>query len=78
LSDINILKRETLPNIIIEKIAQKACKAACKAGDSLTKSETEDLLKLLKYDLGLKCPHGRPISVKITKTEIEKWFKRIV
>ncbi len=78
LSDINFLKRESLPNILVEKIVQKACKAACKAGDLLTKSEIEDLLKLLKYNLGLKCPHGRPICVKISKTEIEKWFKRIV
>lgn len=24
----------------------------------------------------LLCPHGRPIVIKITKYDVEKWFKR--
>ena len=26
----------------------------------------------------LLCPHGRPIYTTISRTQIEKWFKRIV
>ena len=55
-----------------------ACKAAVKGGDDLTKDEIDALFKLMDGDLGLKCPHGRPVVVKMTKTELEKMFKRIV
>ena len=44
----------------------------------LSDNEIKALLDMLKGDLTLKCPHGRPIAVKITRTEIDKWFKRIV
>jgi DNA mismatch repair protein MutL len=74
----NAFKRETVPLILKEKLMQKACKHAIKAGDVLSPSDIDALMAKLKGDLGLRCPHGRPIAVKITKTEIEKWFKRIV
>ena len=57
---------------------QKACKHAIKAGYKLSKTEIDVLTKKLNDNLGLKCPHGRPVAIKITKTEIYKWFKRIV
>ena len=69
---------DTLPEILTEKLASKACKAAIKAGQKLSQIEIDTLLKLLKGNLGLKCPHGRPVTIKITRTEIDKWFKRIV
>lgn len=72
------LKREEVPEIIKEKLAQKACKSAIKAGMDLSQSEVDSLVKLLNGNVNLKCPHGRPIAVKITRTEIDKWFKRIV
>ena len=55
-----------------------ACKHAIKGGMMLTDSEKEKLFEMLRGDMGLKCPHGRPIAVKLTKYEIEKMFKRIV
>ena len=78
LSDLNSLKSLTITSLLMEKLAQKACKAAIKSGDKMSDDEIKVLLKLLKGNLGLKCPHGRPIAVKITRTEIDKWFKRIV
>ncbi len=78
LSELNTLKNITIDSILAEKIAQKACKSAIKAGDNLSKSEVDELLKLMKGNLGLKCPHGRPIAIKITRAEIDKWFKRII
>ena len=78
LSELNVYKSISLEELLKDKIAQKACKSAIKAGDKLDKSEIDALLEMLNYDLGLKCPHGRPIAIKISGTEIEKWFKRIV
>ena len=62
----------------MEKIAKKACKSAIKSGDKLSDSEIKGLWEMLNGNLGLKCPHGRPIAVKISRTEIDKWFKRII
>lgn len=78
LSDLNSLKQINSADVMREKIAQKACKAAIKSGKSLSQSEIDALLEKLNGDMGLKCPHGRPIAIKITRTEIDKWFKRIV
>lgn len=78
LSDLNELKNISLQSLLKDKIAQKACKAAIKSGDKLRDQEVQVLLKALNENIGLKCPHGRPVVVKITRTEIDKWFKRIV
>lgn len=77
LSDISF-KKETVPEIIHDKIAMKACKAAIKSGKVLSDDEIDALLNAMKYATTLRCPHGRPVTVKVTRTEIDKWFKRIV
>lgn len=74
----NSLKKEETPQIIKEQLMQKACKSAIKAGYNLSQGEIDSLIKMLNGNLGLRCPHGRPIACRITKTEIDKWFKRIV
>lgn len=78
LAEIETLKQVQINDILKEKLAQKACKAAIKSGDKLSQIEIDLLIEKLKDNLGLKCPHGRPVAIKITRTEIDKWFKRIV
>ena len=78
LGEIDTLRNFTMNDLLLEKFAQKACKSAIKSGDKLSDLELKTLLELLKNNLGLKCPHGRPVAIKITRTEIDKWFKRIV
>lgn len=78
LADISGLKNIKLDSLLKDRLAMKACKAAIKGGMDLTKEETDTLLKEIDGNLGLKCPHGRPVVVKLTKYEIEKMFKRIV
>ena len=68
-----------VPNIIREKIASMACKAAVKGNNSLTYEEMDALIEqLLELDNPYNCPHGRPTIISMSKYEIEKKFKRIV
>ena len=78
LKDVGSLRAVKLSELLRDKIAMTACKHAVKGGMDLTESEKEKLFTMLHGDMGLKCPHGRPIAVKLTKYEIEKMFKRIV
>ena len=69
----------TEAELIKDSLMQMACKSAIKGGDDLSKGEIELLLKeMQEQNVVLFCPHGRPVIVRITKNEIEKWFKRIV
>ena len=64
---------------IDEKIAGMACKASVKGGDRIGFEQAEKLIdELLTLDNPYNCPHGRPTIISITKTEMEKKFKRIV
>lgn len=78
LGEVGALRGIRLSELLRNKIAMTACKHAVKGGMVLTDSEKEKLFEMLRGDMGLKCPHGRPIAVRLTKTEIEKMFKRIV
>ena len=64
--------------LLVEKIAQKACRAAIKAGTTLNEFEIKNILKDIDENKVLQCPHGRPITVVFTKRQLEKMFKRIV
>ena len=68
----------TKKQIEYDYIAKCACKAAVKGNDNLSSNEIFSLIELLNQTKTLLCPHGRPIIVEIPKTQIEKWFKRIV
>ena len=55
-----------------------ACKAAIKANSNTSCMELERLLKTVTEEDLRYCPHGRPILIRLSKSEIEKMFKRIV
>ena len=66
-------------NEIDQYLTQKACKSSVKSGMTLSKMEIDELLKNLDISKPvLLCPHGRPIITVVNKSQIEKWFKRIV
>ncbi len=78
LAEINNLRAIKLEDLVKDRLASAACKAAVKAGMDLTVAEIDALFKLMDGDMNLKCPHGRPVVVKMTKQQLEKMFKRIV
>ncbi len=78
LGDINGYRAIKLEDIVKDKLASAACKAAIKGGMDISRKEIDELFKQMDGDMGLKCPHGRPVVVKISKTQLEKMFKRIV
>lgn len=56
-----------------------ACKRSIKGNEYINKMQIEYLLTdLEKCSQPYTCPHGRPVIIRFSKTEIEKWFKRIV
>lgn len=78
LGDISGFRSIKLEDLLKDKLATAACKAAVKGGMDLTQDEIDSLFELMNGDMGLKCPHGRPVATRLTKTELEKMFKRIV
>ncbi len=67
------------PEMLLDRVATMACKAAVKGGHDLAVEQAHELLKeLMTLDNPYHCPHGRPTMVKMTKKDIEKMFKRIV
>lgn len=78
LSSMESLRAIRLSDIVRDKLATMACKAAVKGGERLTEEEAKRLLSDMDGDMGLKCPHGRPAVVRMKKSDFEKLFKRIV
>lgn len=77
----NVINKNSLTKIdvLYGNLAQWACKAAIKGGMDVPTSEIDKLISdMLRDGRVLVCPHGRPIILKINKTDVEKAFKRIV
>ncbi len=69
-SDISLLE---------DRVATMACKAAVKGGSRLSYKEIVNLIdEMLRLDNPFNCPHGRPTIIEITKSELERKFKRIL
>lgn len=67
-------EKERIPH---EELILRACKAAIKAGDPLEELQASELIKQLRRAKDpMTCPHGRPIFITLTRSELEKRFAR--
>jgi len=55
-----------------------ACKAAVKAGWNTADDELTEIVKAVVSGKVRYCPHGRPVSITLTKKQLDKEFSRIV
>ncbi|KAA0220576.1 MAG: DNA mismatch repair endonuclease MutL [Phycisphaerae bacterium] len=63
--------------LIHDVLDMMACKAAVKAGDPLTAEEINTLVAHKDLvERSSNCPHGRPTTLRLTKSDLERQFKR--
>ena len=78
---INVIKDERGKisiDFFVEKLSGMACKAAIKGNTEISFAEADRLLdEMMTLDNPYNCPHGRPTMISLTKSEIERKFKRI-
>ena len=73
LDEINTVARTAKQEKEEKFIATVACKAAVKANMALSVEEVDSLMnKLLALPNPFTCPHGRPTTIKIKKSDIIK------
>lgn len=69
---------ESSYEVKLDKIIKISCTRAIKSGDKMNNIEIESLFKqLCNTKNPYTCPHGRPTIIEISKTDIDKEFKRI-
>lgn len=74
---LGLLEEDKSPDIKTEFLALMACKQAVKAGQILTRQEMAMLVhNLLAGRDSRNCPHGRPTILEMSRSELEKRFKR--
>lgn len=79
LSNINSIVQMKQIDLVLDHLAETACKHAVKGGDDLKREEIISLVsEFAGGDVTLQCPHGRPFVVKLTRRDFDKWFKRTV
>ena len=60
------------------RVIQMACKHAVKGGERLPEDSVKQLIQdVLDQKVTPTCPHGRPLMVQLSHTELDKRFRRI-
>lgn len=66
-------------DIVTQRVATMACKAAVKGNNRLSEKEAKQLIgELMQAENPYNCPHGRPTLLVMSKYEVERKFKRLV
>ncbi|MCR4740948.1 MAG: DNA mismatch repair endonuclease MutL [Lachnospiraceae bacterium] len=79
---MDLLEREHISedlSEVLHRIATISCKGAIKGNQKISDREAEVLIdELMTLDEPYHCPHGRPVIIRFTRSDIDKMFKRIV
>ena len=79
IEEISIKDKVYTPELILMKLASMSCKAAIKGNNTVSYEEMNVLMKkLMALENPYHCPHGRPTFICLSKTDLDKKFKRIV
>lgn len=71
-------RRTPVPDRLDDLIHTVSCKAAIKGGWKTSMEELQSLCDRVLSDPEVTCcPHGRPVTVRLTKYELDKMFKRV-
>ena len=69
--------KKATPDTVLSKLATMACKAAIKGNMNISLLEAKALIEeLMSLDNPYNCPHGRPTMIFMSKSDVEKKFKR--
>jgi DNA mismatch repair protein MutL len=76
-----VLSKERVPSreqLLNDLLSLMACHAAVRAGDRLTPEAIQELLAQRELAQNSHhCPHGRPTSLRFTRRDLERQFKRV-
>lgn len=79
LDELSTFSSSVSSELLLARVASAACKAAVKGGNRLSFTEANALIdQLLSLENPYNCPHGRPTIIQMSKTELERKFKRIL
>lgn len=73
-----LTSRAPVTDRLDDLIHMVACKAAIKAGSHSSMAELQSVCDRVLGDPEVTCcPHGRPVTVRLTRYELDKLFKRV-
>ena len=76
-----VLAKERVPGreqLLNDLLGLMACHAAVRAGDRLSPEAISELLALRELaENSHHCPHGRPTSLRFSRRDLERHFKRV-
>lgn len=78
MADKLMSNRTPVPDRLDDLIHTVSCKSAIKAGMETSLAEMQDFCNRVLADPEItSCPHGRPVTVRLSRYELDKMFKRV-
>ena len=79
IEQVKEMKQVNVKKLREEAAIMMSCKASIKANQYLRQDQIKALLDALRQtEDPFTCPHGRPVIIHYSNTEMEKMFKRIM